>query len=60
MPGRGQKKLRQMLSAQDIEDETGEHQRGSYGRYVQDAPQPLPSLALGVEKYLFIWHGRSL
>jgi hypothetical protein len=35
---------------------TGQNQRGNDGRHVENAAQPLPSLALRVEKYLFIWH----
>jgi len=54
--GRGQQQLRQVLVAQHVEDETSQNQRGNHGRNVQNAPQPLPSLALGIEEYLFIWH----
>ena len=50
--GRGQQQLRQLLVAQHVEDETGQHQRGDHGRGIENAPKALPSLALRVEKYL--------
>ena len=53
---RGEKQLRQMLTAQDIEDEACEHQRKNDSGYVEDATEALPSSSLGVEKYLSIEH----
>jgi hypothetical protein len=49
-----------MLGAQHVEDETGQDQSDDHGRHIEDAPEPLPSFALGIEKYLFIGHGQSI
>ena len=54
--GRGQQQLRQLLIAQHIEDENGQNQREDHGRRVENAAQPLPALALGIEEYLLIGH----
>ena len=59
MLGRGQQQFGQVLIAQDVEDEAGHHQRENDGRDIQKAAQALPALSLGIEKYLFIRHGRS-
>ena len=58
--GGWQQQFGEMLCAQYIEDESGQHERDHHGGCVEDAPEPLPSLALGIEKYLFIGHDRSL
>ena len=46
----------QMLTAQHIEDERGEDQRGDDSGHVKDATEALPSSSLGIEKYLSIEH----
>src|ERR1019366_7765920 len=53
----GQKQFRQMLIAQYVKYETSQNQRGNHGRHIEYAAQPLPSLALRVEKYLAVRHG---
>jgi hypothetical protein len=45
-----------MLISKHIEDENRQNQREKYGRRIEDAAQPLPSLALRIEKNLFIRH----
>ena len=57
--GDGQQQLRQVLIAEDVEDENGQNERGEDGGCVEDAAQALPTLSLGVEKYLLIRHRRS-
>jgi hypothetical protein len=49
-----------VLTAQDVEDERSHDQRDDDGRHIEDASEALPSLALGVEKYLLIWHVLSV
>ena len=56
VPGSGQQQLGKVLIAHDVENESGQHQRGQDGSRVENAAQALPTLALGVEKYLFIRH----
>jgi hypothetical protein len=48
-----------LLKAKHVENEADEHQRKQHGRNVENSPQPLPPLALGIEEYLFIGHDRS-
>jgi hypothetical protein len=55
----GEEQFWQSLIAQDIESEASQHQRGNYGGHIENAAEPLPSLALRVEKYLSVWHGIS-
>jgi hypothetical protein len=57
--GGGQQQPGQALIAEDIEDEAGENERGEDSGGIKDAAQSLPTLALGVEKYLSIRHERS-
>jgi hypothetical protein len=45
-----------MLIAENIENESGKHQRGKNCGCVQNSAQALPTLALGIEKYLAIGH----
>ena len=52
----GQEQFRQMLTAQDIEDESCENQRGDDSGYVKNAAEALPSGSLGVKEYLSIGH----
>ncbi len=52
----GQKQFGQVLTAQDIEDESCQNQRGNDSGYVQNAAQALPSSSLGVKEYLSIGH----
>ena len=58
MLGYRQKQLWHFLIAHHIEDETDQHQRGDYDSDIENAPKPFPSLALRIEKYLSIRHGR--
>ena len=52
----GKQQLRKPLITQHIEDEAGQNQRGQNGSSVEDAAQALPTLALGIEKYLTFGH----
>jgi hypothetical protein len=45
-----------MLAAQHIEDKAGDHQGGHHGRYIQNAAQTLPALALRVVEDLPVGH----
>ena len=53
---RGEKEPRQMLSPQDVEDESCEDQRGDDSGYVKNAAKALPSGSLGIKEYLSIRH----
>ena len=56
---RRQQEFRQVLGAQNVENESCKHQRQNQGRGVKNAAKPAPALALRIVEYLFVWHSAS-
>src|SRR3569833_1493492 len=54
-----EQQFRQSLTAQNVEDKPGEHERCDARRHIENAAESLPSCSLWVKKYLFIGHRRS-